>query len=149
MSRKVEQLPDSIDWHFIGRIQTNKLKFIAQQAHCVHTISTPKHLAALDRCAHQFGKKIRVLFQVNVGDEETKNGCRVEALPSLMAFASECDALNVCGLMTLPPRGTFGEARQYFSDFAATRASAILVLAWNYRWACLVTSRRVSPKAAR
>ena len=114
MSRKVEQLPDSIDWHFIGRIQTNKLKFIAQQAHCVHTISTPKHLAALDRCAHQFGKKIRVLFQVNVGDEETKNGCRVEALPSLMAFASECDALNICGLMTLPPRGTFGEARQYF-----------------------------------
>jgi pyridoxal phosphate enzyme (YggS family) len=95
-------------WHFIGRLQRNKVKAIAPRVALWHSVDRSEVGAAIAR--HAPGA--RVLAQVNVAGEERKGGCRPEDLPALVDALGEL-GLTVDGLMTVPP--LIGDPRLHFS----------------------------------
>ena len=99
LARKAEGLA-SARWHFIGRIQTNKAKYIAASAHRVHALETVRQAEALVRRAPT---TLNALLSVNIAHEASKSGVLpAQALERIEAL-STIEGLNVCGLMTLPP----------------------------------------------
>ncbi len=67
-------LPADIEWHFIGHLQTNKVKYVAPFVHLVHTVDGPKLLDELQKRALAAGRTLDVLLQVHIAQEETKHG---------------------------------------------------------------------------
>jgi pyridoxal phosphate enzyme (YggS family) len=98
----------SLTWHFIGRLQRNKIKAMAPWVACWHSVDRAEVGAAIAR--HAPGA--RVLAQVNVAREERKAGCRPEDLPALVDTLMEL-GLAVDGLMTVPP--LIGDPRPHFA----------------------------------
>lgn len=93
------------DVHFIGHLQTNKVKALLAVAAlaCVESVDSSRLLRELDkRCAEQ-GRRLDVLLQVNVGREPQKSGVLPEALPALVAEARAASSVTLRGLMTIPP----------------------------------------------
>ena len=71
---KAEALPKDIEWHFIGHLQPNKVKYIAPFISLIHAVDTPKLLAEINRQAEKHGRVIPCLLQLHVAAEETKYG---------------------------------------------------------------------------
>ena len=74
LREKVEALPKDIEWHFIGHLQPNKVKYIAPFISLIHAVDTPKLLAEINRQAEKCGRIIPCLLQLHVAAEETKYG---------------------------------------------------------------------------
>ncbi len=94
---KAESLPKDIRWHFIGHLQTNKVKYIAPFIHLVHGIDNEKLLSELNKQAAKLDKKINCLLQLHIAEEETKFGFSAEEVIAL--DFSRYPFLNICGLM--------------------------------------------------
>ena len=94
-------LPADIEWHFIGTLQTNKVKYIAPFIHVIQSIDSLKLLAAVDKEAKKCGRQIRVLIEVHIAEEASKHGFTPDECRGLFAR----DTLNayphirVVGLM--------------------------------------------------
>ena len=71
---KQPELPEDIEWHFIGHLQTNKVKYIASFVHLVHGVDREALLDELNKRAATSGRTIGVLLQVHIAQEETKHG---------------------------------------------------------------------------
>ena len=103
LHQKVGSCPTDIVWHFIGPIQTNKLKLIAEAADWVHSIDRMKVASKLNQACEHFNKKMSVLIQVNIDNEPTKSGVKTE---DVLTFAKEinshCSNLELRGLMFMP-----------------------------------------------
>lgn len=78
LQRKHENLPKDIEWHFIGHLQTNKVKYIAPYVSLIHAVDTPKLLAEISKQGIKCGRRIPCLLQLHVAQEETKFGFSVE-----------------------------------------------------------------------
>ncbi len=78
LQRKYEALPKDIEWHFIGHLQTNKVKYIAPYVSLIHAVDTPKLLAEISKQGVKCGRRIPCLLQLHVAQEETKFGFTVE-----------------------------------------------------------------------
>jgi hypothetical protein len=101
---KIEALEDlNPSWHFIGHLQSNKAKQALRLFHWVHTVDRESLARELDKQARKLERRVPVLIQVNVGEEESKSGVAAERLPELFRAVIEKDALELRGLMTLPP----------------------------------------------
>ena len=103
LHQKVGSCPTDIIWHFIGPIQTNKLKLIAEAADWVHSIDRMKVASKLDNACKRLNKNMSVLIQVNIDNEPTKSGVKTE---DVLTFAKEinshCSNLELRGLMFMP-----------------------------------------------
>ena len=101
---KAEALSDlPITWHFIGRIQTNKVKYFVKVADYVHSVWREKELLEINKRAGALGKKIKVFVEVNVSGEESKAGVRPGEVEKILDIASSMENLEVIGLMTMAP----------------------------------------------
>ncbi|AEB11640.1 YggS family pyridoxal phosphate-dependent enzyme [Marinithermus hydrothermalis] len=98
---KMEAL-SGVEWHFIGPLQRNKVKFMRPFA-LVHSIDSVRLAQALARRAAREGWRARVLLQVNVAREPQKHGVFVEELADAVARVRELEALELVGLMTMAP----------------------------------------------
>lgn len=114
--KKYEELEDlSIDWHFIGRLQSNKVKYILDKVSLIHSLDRESLLEELQKRAEKFGKVQEVLIEVNVGGEETKGGVEPSELKSFFEKVLKAQNLKVLGLMCIPPyREDPQEVRPYF-----------------------------------
>jgi septum formation protein len=106
-------------WHYIGRIQTNKLRRIVETGALIHTVCNRKHLVHIQRHSESLHRVSSCLLQVHLGDEESKAGVEVDAIGELVSFAQALKNVRVLGLMTLPPKGDFGTLRRYFKTLSA------------------------------
>ncbi len=99
---KNDALPKDICWHFIGHLQSNKIKYIAPFVHLIHGVDSIKLLEAINKEGKKINKKINCLLQVHIAQEETKFGFDLqEAFDTAQKIFQE-DTLgyvNVCGLM--------------------------------------------------
>lgn len=102
LSEKAESLPQDIQWHFIGHLQSNKAAKALQYAHWIHSVDSLKLLHKLDRLAGEMGKKPVILLEVNSG-EASKSGVDYALLPELAAAAQAAGNLDWRGLMTMAP----------------------------------------------
>ncbi|MCX8075622.1 MAG: YggS family pyridoxal phosphate-dependent enzyme [Aquificaceae bacterium] len=115
--KKWEELKDlSIDWHFIGNLQSNKVKYIIDKVSLIHSLDRESLLEELDKRAGSLGKIQDILIEVNLGGEETKGGVELEGLRDFFQKCLRARNLRVLGLMCIPPyRENPEEVRVYFS----------------------------------
>ena len=96
---KYEALPKDIRWHFIGHLQTNKVKQIVPFVHMIHSVDSIRLLETINREAEKIQRRVKVLLEVHVAKEETKSGFTPEELLSLNTKLSTLNYVDVCGLM--------------------------------------------------
>lgn len=101
MAAKYESLPKDIEWHFIGHLQTNKIKYIAPFVHLIHGVDSFKLLKSIDSEAKKAGRMISCLLQFHIAEEETKYGLSIEeALEMLDSEAyKNLQNIRLCGVM--------------------------------------------------
>ncbi len=104
---KADALADLADlrWHFIGGLQTNKAKVIAGRVAYVHTVDRLELARELSRRLASREARVRVFLEVNVAGEASKEGCRPEEVPALAETVRGLPALDLVGLMCVPPAG--------------------------------------------
>jgi pyridoxal phosphate enzyme (YggS family) len=114
--KKFEELKDlPIDWHFIGSLQTNKVKYIIDKVSLIHSLDRQSLAEEIQKRAERLGKVQDVLIEVNVGREETKGGVYEEDLEKLFEYCLSLKNLRVLGLMAIPPyKENPEEVRPYF-----------------------------------
>lgn len=110
--------------HFIGHLQTNKVKQVVGKVAVIESVDSEKLLQAVDKQAQALGIVQGILLQVNVAGELQKGGCTAHELPSLVALASQLGGIKLRGLMTIPPVATqerqnipfFSQMNDFFID---------------------------------
>ena len=108
---------DGVQIHFIGQLQTNKVRQIVDKVSMVESVDSIKLAREIDRHCAAIGKVMDVLLEVNIGREENKTGIFPEFLPALLEEAGKLEHIRVRGLMTIPPVcETEEEVLQYFSQ---------------------------------
>lgn len=118
---KADAIGGGPEWHFIGRLQRNKARFVAPAAALVHGLDSARTAEALGRHAVAVGRELPVLAQVNVAGEATKAGVAPDELAAFLDALSGIRGLAVRGLMTIPPPAGPGAARRCFAALRALR----------------------------
>ncbi len=135
---RVEVLPKDIQWHLIGHLQSNKAKYIVPFIHTIHSVDSVKLLDAINKEAAKKGRKIRVLFQLKVAQEETKFGWETAQLLSFVdGFAPEFYThIQFVGIMAMATNTTnkeqitaeFKESKRIFDLLKPTFGKAFTEL---------------------
>lgn len=100
---KAQQLSDlNIQWHFIGPIQSNKSKAVAEHFHWVHTIDREKIAKRLNDQRPEHMGKLNVLIQVNISKQDSKSGIKLDQVGSLADYLDTLDNITLRGLMCIP-----------------------------------------------
>ena len=100
---KHETLPKDIQWHFIGHLQTNKVKYIAPYVTMIEAVDSLKLLKEIDKQAAKCERVIDVLLELHIAEEETKYGLTPEGLRELLAAGEwrSMEHVRICGLMMM------------------------------------------------
>ena len=119
---KHAQLPDDIEWHFIGHLQSKQLKYYIGFVSMIHGVDSVAHLEDVEHAAAKVDRVVNVLLQVHVAQEETKFGFLPEELDNLdnLVFLEKLEHTRVCGVMGMASH-TEDEGRVR-ADFRAIRA---------------------------
>lgn len=96
---KMETGPENAEWHMIGTLQTNKIKYLVHRVDWIDSVPSIKALEEIEKRAAAAGRVINVLIQVNISDEDQKSGCDPGDLPALLAAAEPLPHVAVRGLM--------------------------------------------------
>lgn len=105
-----------VNWHLIGHLQTNKVKYIIDRCTLVHSVDSIKLMAEIDRQAQDHNRDIDILIQVNISGEESKSGIAPDELPLLLEYAKNLTNTHVKGLMTIAPKCDIDEVSRHFSN---------------------------------
>ena len=89
--------------HFIGHLQTNKVKQVVGKVALIQSVDSPRLLQAIDTCAAQLNLVQDILLEVNIAQEAQKGGCLPAELPALAALAASLSHVRLQGLMAIPP----------------------------------------------
>lgn len=99
---KYDHVKKGVRWHLIGHLQTNKVKYIIDKVHMIHSVDSIKLLDEIEYRAEKQGIDfMRVLIQVNISHEESKFGIDMSELDEILAYAEQLKHIKVCGLMTI------------------------------------------------
>ncbi len=115
MAAKNEQLPGDIEWHMVGHLQTNKVKYIAPFVSLIHSVDSFKLLKTIDKEAKKNQRLISCLLQVHIAKEETKYGFAAEEIKEILNSEEykELSHIKIIGLMGM---ATFTEDMEWVRD---------------------------------
>ena len=106
--------------HFIGRLQSNKVKYIINSVSLIHSVDSLKLASEINRLAEKNGLCMDVLIEVNIGDEDSKSGVSEKEVRNLISEAAQLENIKIRGLMTIPPVGesesSFERMQRLFCD---------------------------------
>ncbi len=103
LEEKASSLPSDIEWHFIGQLQSNKVRRAVRTAAFIHSVNSPALLERIDRIAGEESRRPKILLEVNVSGEPSKSGCPPEEILRLAELAADARNLDFLGLMTMAP----------------------------------------------
>ncbi len=103
LKMKYENMAKDIRWHMIGHLQTNKVKYIADKVAMIHSVDSVRLAEVISREAGKHDRVLPVLIEVNVAEEESKFGVRVQDAEALIRQIAELPNIHVNGLMTIAP----------------------------------------------
>jgi pyridoxal phosphate enzyme (YggS family) len=113
-----------IDWHFIGHLQKNKVKYIIDKVSLIQSVDKVSLAEQINKRAENLGQKIPILIEVNMGGEDSKSGIGVKELGNFLELLSAFNNLKLSGLMALPPFCEDAEdSRKYFVKLRELRDS--------------------------
>lgn len=121
MAVKQQQLPEDIQWHFIGHLQTNKVKYIASFVSLIHAVDSMKLLKEINKQARKNDRVIDCLLEFHIAEEESKFGLSLEDAEAILTSDQfkELDKVRVCGVMGM---ATYTEdAQQIRSEFRSLK----------------------------
>ncbi len=114
-TEKADQVTVPVSWHFIGALQSNKVKYLRGKVAMIHSVDRLSLAREIDKQWGKIPANLDILIQVNIGDEQSKAGCPPEKLEQLVRDVARLPHLNICGLMCLPPHHEDPElVRPYF-----------------------------------
>jgi len=129
LRQKHEALPKDIEWHFIGHLQTNKVKYIAPYVSMIEAVDSLKLLREINRQAERCGRVIRVLLELHIAEEATKYGLTLDDCRQLLADGEwrQMEHVRICGLMMMASnvddeqqiRREMQTARDFFDEVKA------------------------------
>ena len=129
LRQKHTTLPQDIRWHFIGHLQTNKVKYIAPYVTMIEAVDSLKLLREIDKQAAKCERVIDVLLELHIAEEETKYGLTPDACRQLLAGGEwrQLQHVRICGLMMMASyvddeqqiRAEFRQAHQLFDELKA------------------------------
>lgn len=106
-------------FHLIGHLQSNKARTACELFRVIESADSPKLLERLNSAAAERNVRVEVLLEIKLSAEENKTGARPEEIPGLLNTAAKCPALDLSGLMTMPPWSENPEhSRPYFQQLA-------------------------------
>ena len=130
LAKKQETLPKDIKWHFIGHLQTNKVKYIAPYIDMIEAVDSLKLLKEINKQAAKHNRVIDVLLELHIAQEATKYGLTPDACRQLLADGElrQLENVRICGLMMMASntddeqqiRREFTEAADFFDEVKAT-----------------------------
>ena len=109
LAAKAPQLPGDIVWHFIGHLQTNKVKMVVPYAHLIHSVDSERLLAEIDKAARAAGKVMDCLLEIHIAEEQTKQGFTPDEAVALAREASRYPNIRLRGVMGM---ATFTDDRE-------------------------------------
>ena len=103
LKQKQQSLPADIEWHFIGHLQTNKVKYIAPYISMIDAVDSMKLLREINKQAVKNNRVIKVLLELHIAEEETKYGLTLDACRELLEAGEwrELKNVQICGLMMM------------------------------------------------
>lgn len=129
LSKKYDTLPKDIQWHFIGHLQTNKVKYIAPYISMVDAVDSLKLLKEINKQAAKHGRVIDVLLELHIAQEATKYGLTIDACRQLLDDGEwrNLNNVRICGLMMMASntddenqiRSEFIQAADFFDEVKA------------------------------
>ncbi|SDQ13325.1 hypothetical protein SAMN04487826_0674 [Prevotella sp. khp1] len=129
LRQKHLSLPQDIEWHFIGHLQTNKVKYIAPYVTMIEAVDSLKLLREINKQAEKCGRRIKVLLELHIAEEATKYGLTLDACRELLAAGEwrELQHVQICGLMMMASfvndeaqiRQEMQTARDFFDEVKA------------------------------
>jgi pyridoxal phosphate enzyme (YggS family) len=131
--QKLAEVRESVQWHVIGHLQSNKIKYIAGQVALIHSVDRISLATEIDRQWGKLGKICDVLIQVNISGEATKSGTTEAGAIQLVRECALLPNIRVRGLMTMPPffddpdaaRPYFAELRRLSEAVAAQQIAGV------------------------
>jgi hypothetical protein len=124
--RKIEKIGRTIEWHMIGRLQTNKAKYAVRLFDMIHSVDRLNLAIELDRRSLALGKITKILIEVNMAGETTKSGASGDDVLVLVHEIALLKSLSIQGLMTMPPWfDNPQEARPYFASLRELKEKII------------------------
>ena len=130
LKQKQALLPKDIEWHFIGHLQTNKVKYIAPYISMIEAVDSFKLLKEIDKQAAKYDRVIKVLLELHIAEESTKYGLTLEACRQLLAEGEwrSLEHVRIVGLMMMASnvddeqqiRREFTTAADFFDEVKAT-----------------------------
>lgn len=119
---KIPVLPPELEWHLIGPLQRNKVRKALPYFGCIHSVDSLRLAQYMDTIAGELGLKPKIMFEVNVGGEESKFGFDPADLAQNWPEICQCKHLHPVGLMCIPPAvDSPAEARPYFACLRTLR----------------------------
>ena len=109
LAAKAPQLPGDIVWHFIGPLQTNKVKMVVPYAHLIHSVDSERLLAEIDKAARAAGKVMDCLLEIHIAEEQTKQGFTPDEAVALAREAGRYPNIRLRGVMGM---ATFTDDRE-------------------------------------
>lgn len=129
LARKAATLPKDIEWHFIGHLQTNKVKYIAPYIAMIESVDSIKLLREINKQAGKHGRVVRVLLELHIAEEATKYGLTPADCHALLADGEwrTMEHVQICGLMMMASNTDdqaqiaheFDQAHQLFDQYRA------------------------------
>jgi pyridoxal phosphate enzyme (YggS family) len=107
-------LKDNLTIHFIGKLQTNKVKYIIDKVELIHSVNTLKLIDEIEKQSKKCDKKTHILLEVNIADEDSKQGFDYHDVRIAMDKILECEHIIVDGLMMMAPHIEAKDTRIYF-----------------------------------
>lgn len=134
LRRKVQSLPKDIQWHFIGHLQTNKVKYIVPYIDMIEAVDSLKLLREIEKQAAKHNRKVKVLLELHIAEEATKYGLTLDACRELLADGEWRDMkhVQICGLMMMASftddeeqiASEFSTASEFFDEMKKTYFAA-------------------------
>ena len=104
MCSKIEEIKEPLNWHLIGHLQRNKVKYIVDKACLIHSVDSLRLAREIQKEAVKKGVDVNVLIEINIGEEESKAGIHLQETESLIReIATTCPNVKIKGLMTIAP----------------------------------------------
>lgn len=124
LTPKAETLPKDIVWHFIGRLQSNKVRKILKAAKVIHSVDSIELVQRIDRIAGEENCTPEIYLEISVSGEECKGGFPVDRAIELARAAAEASHIKLAGLMTMAPlEASPDECRAVFNGLRSCRDS--------------------------
>ena len=103
LTDKYEQMPEDIQWHMIGHLQRNKVKYLIGKTELIHSVDSLRLAEMIEKEAEKKQCVVKILIEVNVAEEDSKVGVHTEEVLPLIQKISTFSHIKICGLMTIAP----------------------------------------------